>query len=98
MKFLYAACITAIISSVFISLVYNNHMKTKHDIYYNTAVVTNIGQCNDGVCSYTYKTEFGEIRYGKSSQPVSVNQTLYRECWTEKARGKRCYTEYTSEK
>lgn len=93
-KYIFSLLATSfIVCSVYtIYWYYVGHERT--NIHYNEAIVTSIGQCNEGVCSYTYKTEFGSIEQGTSRNPVSIGQTIYQECWFEKARGDRCYVNY----
>lgn len=64
------------------------------NIHYNTAEVVSLGQCSESKCSFMYKTSNGDVRNGLSREPVSIGQTVYQECWTEKVRGSRCYVEY----
>lgn len=76
-------------------LISNHHEKhKKQNVHYNGAVVISIGQCNEGRCSYTYKTDSGFIENGTSIEPVSIGQKVYQECWFEEARGDRCYVNY----
>ncbi|USL83550.1 hypothetical protein A4_474 [Escherichia phage A4] len=86
--------ITSVIFLVVFWFFYHQDQTKHRNIYYRTAVVTDIGQCEENTCSFTYKTEDGSIKYGASSKPVSVGQIVYNECWTEKARGHRCYVDY----
>lgn len=74
---------------------YHNDTK-RTNIHYNTATVISLGQCSESKCSFMYKTSTGEIRNGLSSNPVSIGQMVYQECWEEKIRGSRCYVEYES--
>lgn len=67
----------------------------KYNIYYNSAVVIELGQCSKSECSFKYKTPKGEIMFGTSDSPVSVGQIVYQQCWTEKERGDRCYISYS---
>lgn len=67
----------------------------KTQIYYNHATVTELGECTkDGMCSFTYLTDGGDIGHSTISQTVTVGQKVYQQCWTEKVRGKRCYVNY----
>ncbi len=93
-KYIFSLLFTSVIfgSWWLISNYYDQHKKL--NVHYNEAIVTSIGQCNEGRCSYTYKTEFGSIEQGSSREPVSIGQTVYQECWFEKARGDRCYVIY----
>lgn len=70
----------------------------KHDIYYNTAVVTSIGQCRNSKCAYSYKTSTGNVQMGLSKTPLITGQIVYQQCWTEKVRGAQCYTDYEPSK
>lgn len=94
--------ISFIITSIILGIVYfiNDTIEgqEKTDVYYNTAVVIELGQCNKSDCSYTYKTSTGETRIGTTYGPVSLNQVVYQKCWTEKKNGKRCYVNYEPSK
>lgn len=94
MKLIIAFIITSIIMYITYSIVDSVESKEQTNVHYNTAVVTELGQCNKTDCSYTYKTSTGEIRVGTTRGPVSLNQMVYQKCWTEKARGDRCYVNY----
>lgn len=70
----------------------------KLDIYYNTAVVQSLGQCNKTDCSYTVRTSGGLTLNATSSDPVSVGQIVYQQCWTERVKGLQCYVNYSPTK
>jgi|AGFS01.1.fsa_nt_gi hypothetical protein len=70
----------------------------KQDVYYNTATVTNIGQCRDSKCSFEYKTSTNEVKFGLSNTPMIIGQLVYQECWTEKVKGLQCYVDYSPSK
>lgn len=70
----------------------------KLDIYYNTGTVQTIGQCNKTDCSFTLKTSDGLTMNSTSSDPVSVGQIVYQQCWTERVKGSQCYVNFSPSK
>lgn len=94
--------ICAIIFSISGVVWYNTVQHEKHDIRYNSVLVVGIGQCkNNGKssaeCSFWYK-DGNSTQYAISEDPVSIGQVVYQMCWTEKARGDRCYVNYQTSK
>ena len=86
-----AGCVTYIAASAYTAVL----DREKHNITYNTAEVLSVGQCDNKRCSYSYKTSQGEYRNSVTTEPVSVGQVLYQQCWTERKRGDRCYVTYS---
>ncbi|WNV47253.1 hypothetical protein ENKO_144 [Klebsiella phage fENko-Kae01] len=97
-KVIIAAMITAGISFLVSSCNDQIENTRKHDIYYNTATVIEIGQCKESKCSFKYKTSDGETKFGLADTPMTIGQLVYQQCWTEKVKGVQCYVDYTPSK
>lgn len=95
LSFILAFCITFIVSSCIDS----EEQSRKFNIYHQEATVVTIGQCDANSCGVGVKSSnSGEVEYIKIGEPVSLNQTVYRMCWTEKKRGNMCYLKYSTQK
>ena len=97
-KFIAAAIVTAGICFLVSSCQDQVENTRKHNIYYNTATVTSIGQCRDSKCAYSYRTSTGESSYGTSDTPLTTGQIVYQQCWTEKVKGPQCYVNFEPSK
>lgn len=76
----------------------NDYDTEKLNVSYNTGTVVGIGQCYKSECSYTLKTSEGFEQVSTTSDPVSVGQIVYQQCWTERVKGARCYVDYSPSK
>lgn len=73
--------------------------ETEHQkVYYNTGVITELGQCYNDRCAFKYKDAFGSEKIGESSSPVIKGQLVYQECWYEIKNGNQCYVDYSPSK
>lgn len=97
-RFILCACIAGFASYLSGVVSLSIQDSARHNITYNTSTIISVGQCVEKRCSYTYKTITGEYRNSVSKEPVSVGQTVYQTCWTEKKLGHQCYVDYTPSK
>lgn len=100
---IFACFISICICSVVAGLWYNSMRYEKHNIRYNSVKVVGIGQCSNkrksssAECAFWYE-DGNSTQFAISDNPVSIGQIVYQMCWTEKARGDRCYVNYQTSK